>query len=84
MSESFVVEKNVKLPISRPRYVAHYPWLTMKPGDSFTVTGRTSAAAARGSFNRYQRMGKIAANLKCLQRQEEGEQNSIRIWLVEA
>jgi hypothetical protein len=56
----------------------------MKPGDSFTVTGRTSAAAARGSFNRYQRMGKIAANLKCLQRQEEGEQNSIRIWLVEA
>jgi len=79
-----VVDKNVAPPINRPRYMAHYPWLTMKPGDSFVVVGRVSAVAARGSFNRYQRMGKISANLKCIQRREEGPPGSVRIWLVEA
>jgi len=83
VSDAPVVEKNIAPPNSRPRYIAHYPWLTMKPGDSFVVYGRVAAAASRGSFGRYQRMGKIAPNMKCVQRREEGTEDGVRVWLVE-
>jgi hypothetical protein len=54
----------------------------MKPGDSFSVQGRTAAAAARGSFDRYKRMGKIPANWKCIQH-TDGDSEDIRLWLTE-
>jgi hypothetical protein len=53
----------------------------MKAGDSFVVHGRVAAAAARGSFARYQKIGKIPAHWKCIQSTEGGE--GVRFWAVE-
>jgi hypothetical protein len=83
MSDTPSVQSNVPMPKVRPRHLPLYPWLTMKPGDSFVVYGRVAAAASRGSFGRYQRMGKIAPNMKCVQRREEGTEDGVRVWLVE-
>jgi hypothetical protein len=82
MSNMPEVQRNVPMPKVRPRHLPLYPWLTMKPGDSFTVQDRTAAAAARGSFDRYKRMGKLPANVKCVQHTEEGS-DEIRLWLTE-
>lgn len=82
MSDMPEVQSNVPMPKVRPRHLPLYPWLTMKPGDSFTVQGRVAAAAARGSFDRYKRMGKIPANWKCIQH-TDGDSEDIRLWLTE-
>lgn len=82
MSDTPKIQENVPMPKVRPRHLPLYPWLTMKPGDSFLVPDRVAAAAARGSFDRYKRMGKLPANAKCVQFTEEGS-NEIRLWLAE-
>jgi hypothetical protein len=53
----------------------------MKAGDSFTVEGRINAAAARGSFARYQKLGKIPANWQCVQWSEGN--GVVRFWAME-
>jgi hypothetical protein len=53
----------------------------MKAGDSFTVEGRINAAAARGSFARYQKLGKIPANWQCVQWTEAD--GVVRFWAME-
>lgn len=76
----FTVEKNVPPPKSRPRCVGLYPWRTMKVGESFVVRDRIAAAAARGSFLRFQRQEKIPAHWKCVQAVEPDGQ--IRMWVT--
>lgn len=77
-----VIESGVSPPNKRSRHIPLYPWPQMKAGDSFVVHGRVSAAAARGSFVRYQKLGKIPAHWKCVQSTEEGE--GVRFWAVES
>jgi hypothetical protein len=79
------IDKDIPPPDTRSRKDPLYPWLSMKPGDSFVVEGRTLAAAARGSFRRYQRMGLIPPEFSVAQRVEELRPNdqSVRLWLVE-
>ena len=83
-NKTITVERNVPLPKGETRNLPLYPWLTMVPGDSFCVHGKIAAAAARGSFRRYQTMGKIPADLKATQRtlsmHDDGEY-IIRLWL---
>jgi len=82
MTDTPMIEKNVPPPTGvRPRNIPLYPWPQMKAGDSFTVEGRINAAAARGSFARYQKLGKIPASWKCVQWTEEN--GLIRFWAVE-
>ena len=82
-NKSITIENNIPLPKSETRNVPLYPWLTMVPGDSFVVIGKIAASAARGSFRRYQTMGKIPADLKAVQRTlpMQGGQDRIRLWL---
>lgn len=82
MNDTPAIETNVPPPFEkRPRNVPLYPWPQMKAGDSFVVQGRMAAAAARGSFSRYQKIGKIPANWTCVQWTEED--GSTRFWAVE-
>lgn len=82
MTDTPVIEKNVLPPQERrPRNIPLYPWPQMKAGDSFTVQGRVHAAAARGSFARYQKIGKIPANWKCVQ--WTGDDGVVRFWAME-
>lgn len=74
------IERNVPPPKSRPRCDGLYPWRTMKVGESFVVRDRVAAAAARGSFLRFQRQGKIPAHWKCVQGVETNGQ--IRMWVT--
>jgi len=53
----------------------------MKPGDSFTVEDRVAAASARGSFYRYQKLGRIPKSWSVLQRVVDG-QRTVRLWLM--
>jgi hypothetical protein len=84
-NKPIAIENNIPLPKSETRNVQLYPWLTMVPGDSFVVIGKIAASAARGSFRRYQTMGKIPADLKAVQRtlpmQGGPEYDRIRLWL---
>ena len=82
------IDKDIPPPTAKSRKDPLYPWLTMKPGDSFVVEGRTLASAARGSFRRYQRIGLIPPELTVAQRAEDGYpadqlRPPIRLWLVE-
>ena len=79
------IDKDIPPPTTKSRKDPLYPWLSMKPGDSFVVEGRTLSSAARGSFRRYQRMGLISQDLTVAQRAEDRYPNdqSIRLWLVE-
>lgn len=81
MNEKHKVERDVPPPVDKPRSEAIYPWLTMKPGDSFVVEDRVAAASARGSFYRYQKLGKISKSWSVLQRTVEGER-TVRLWLM--
>lgn len=81
MSEKLRVDRDVPPPVDRTKSDALYPWLKMKPGDSFTVADRLAAASARGSFYRYQRVGKIPKSWSVVQRVVEGER-TVRLWLV--
>lgn len=74
------VDSGVLPPKENPRCVGLYPWTTMRVNDSFVVEGRVAAAAARGSFYRYQRIGKIPKDWKCVQRVEDN--GLIRLWAV--
>jgi hypothetical protein len=81
MNNTHVIESNVPPPeAKRSRSIPLYPWPQMKVGDSFTVEGRISAAAARGSFARYQKIGKIPADWKCVQWTEEN--GVVRFWAM--
>jgi len=75
------IEKNVPVPHKVPRCIPLYPWLHMQPNDSFTVSGRVAAAAARGSFDRYQKLGRIPKSFKCTQSTED-DGITVRLWLV--
>lgn len=82
MTDIPAIEKNVPPPGERrPRNVPLYPWPQMKAGDSFTVQGRVNAAAARGSFARYQKLGKIPASWQCVQWTEAD--GVVRFWAME-
>lgn len=83
MNDKHKVERNVPPPTGRPRSEPVYPWLTMSPGDSFTVEDRVAAASARGSFYRYQKLGKIPASYTVLQRTVgvNGDR-TVRLWLM--
>lgn len=81
MSEKPRVDRDVPPPVGRTKSDAFYPWLTMKPGDSFTVEDRVAAASARGSFYRYQRMGKISKSWSVVQRVAE-DGRTVRLWLM--
>ena len=87
MNDKISVQSGVPLPKERPRHEPNYPWLKMKVGDSFLVYGRTMAASARGSFKRYQRMGKIPANWSVTQRASVETATidgpAIRLWIVD-
>jgi hypothetical protein len=87
MSNSIRIESNVPLPKDRPRNLRLYPWLDMKLGESFVVSGRTAACAARGSFRRYQSMGKLPSNWRVKQQVVEDSATDfvvrIRMWVVE-
>jgi hypothetical protein len=74
------IQSNVRPPVESPRCEGLYPWPDMKVNDSFVVATRVAAAAARGSFYRYQRIGKIPKNWKCVQRADDG--GFIRLWAV--
>ena len=74
------VQSNVRPPSGIPRSAGLYPWLSMSVNDSFVVEGRVAAAAARVSFFRYQRMGRIPREWKCVQRLEDNGQT--RLWAV--
>lgn len=74
------IEKDVALQPSRSRRERVYPWLDMRPGDSFTVDTRIMASAARNSFRRYQSMGLLPPTfVAVIQKQEGGE---FRCWLT--
>jgi hypothetical protein len=78
------IDTNVPPPTGQTRKDPLYPWLSMRVGDSFVVHGRTAAAAARGSFQRYQKMGKIPPELTVSQRTEFNYTGlTVRLWLVE-
>lgn len=85
--DKIAIDKDIPPPATKSRKDPLYPWLSMKVGDSFEVQGRTLAAAARGSFRRYQRMGLIPPELTVAQRTEgtslPEEYQSVRLWLVE-
>lgn len=81
MNEKHKVESDVPPPMGKPRCEPTYPWLTMRPGDSFTVEDRVAAASARGSFYRYQKLGKIPAGWSVTQR-VVGEGRTVRLWLM--
>ena len=87
MSDKITVQSGVPVPGDRTRNEPNYPWLQMKVGDSFVVYGRTMAASARGSFKRYQKMGKIPANWSVTQRMSVEPSTidgpSIRLWIVD-
>jgi hypothetical protein len=89
MSRDIRIESNVPLPKGKARNTRLYPWLDMKLGDSFVVAGRTAACAARGSFRRYQSMGKLPSNWRVKQQVVEGDTEAanfvmyVRMWLVE-
>ena len=87
MNDKITVQSGVPVPGGRTRNEPNYPWLQMKVGDSFVVYGRSMAASARGSFRRYQKIGRIPANWSVLQRSsvETGtiEGNAIRLWIVD-
>lgn len=76
------IEKDVALQPNRSRKERLYPWLDMRPGDSFTVGTRIMASAARNSFRRYQSMGLVPPTfVAVIQKQEGGE---FRCWLTTA
>jgi len=87
--DKIAIDKDIPPPSTKSRKDPLYPWLSMKVGDSFEVQGRTLAAAARGSFRRYQRMGLIPPELTVAQRTDESslitpaEFQPVRLWLVE-
>lgn len=83
--DKIAIDTDIPPPVTKSRKDPLYPWLSMKPGDSFVVEGRTLAAAARGSFRRYQKMGLIPPELTVAQRTEEQypDDQSVRLWLVE-
>jgi hypothetical protein len=83
--DKIAIDTDIPPPVTKSRKDPLYPWLSMKPGDSFVVEGRTLAAAARGSFRRYQKMGLIPLDLTVAQRTEEQypTDQSVRLWLVE-
>lgn len=83
--DKIAIDTDIPPPVTKSRKDPLYPWLSMKPGDSFVVEGRTLAAAARGSFRRYQKMGLIPPELTVAQRTEEQypTDQSVRLWLVE-
>ena len=85
--DKIAIDTDIPPPTTKSRKDPLYPWLSMKVGDSFEVQGRTSAAAARGSFRRYQRMGLIRPDLTVAQRTEgtslPEEYLAVRLWLVE-
>jgi len=81
MTDVPTIESGVSPPVKRSRHIPLYPWPQMKAGDSFVVHGRVSAAAARGSFARYQKIGKIPSNWKCIQSTEDND--TVRFWAVE-
>jgi hypothetical protein len=78
--KEIVVQSGVRPPVEPSRCEGLYPWTLMKATDSFVVEGRAAAAAARGSFYRYQRIGKIPKNWKCVQRVEDD--GTVRLWAV--
>ena len=85
MKTTLPIDSNVPLPKGTTRNTPLYPWLTMKPGDSFAVSGKVAASAARGSFRRYQKMGLMPINMSVMQRiSDEGSDQGVvvRLWLV--
>jgi hypothetical protein len=80
--DKIAIETDVPPPTNKSRKDPLYPWLSMKPGDSFLVQGRTSAAAARGSFRRYQKMGLVPQDWTVAQRTDDNYL-SVRLWIVE-
>jgi hypothetical protein len=83
--DKIAIDTDIPPPVTKSRKDPLYPWLSMKPGDSFVVEGRTLAAAARGSFRRYQKMGLIPPEFSVAQRTEDRYPTdlSVRLWLVE-
>ena len=81
MTESFKIEKNIKIPEKRSRSEKFYPWLDMKIGESIVVEGKVAVSSARGSFRRYQRMMQIPQDWIVVQRRVEGTKESYRMWI---
>jgi hypothetical protein len=88
-NKTIEIDRHVPLPKARTKNIRLYPWLDMKVGDSFVVAGKVAACAARGSFRRYQKMGKMPANWRVKQQVVEGDTAGssfvtyVRLWLIE-